>query len=98
MERWRTIGLRSYASTSGPAAKVDAVSATNANVRTPTETMKDLESLSRTGVDGFIDLISHVRSHNGSSLELHGLHRSDSCDAPFAPNFYHIHFEFLRID
>lgn len=66
--------------------------------QTPTETMKDLESLPRTGVDGFIDLISHVRSHNGSSLELHGLHRSDSCDAPFAPNFHHVHFEFLGID
>lgn len=98
MVRWRIIGLRSYASILVPAAKVDTVSATNANLRTPTETMKYLECLPRTGLDGFIDLISHARSHKGSSLELHGLHRSDNLNAPFAPNFHHVHFEFLRID
>ncbi|MFQ5899837.1 MAG: hypothetical protein ACE5JN_16550, partial [Candidatus Methylomirabilia bacterium] len=68
MEKWRIIGLTSYASILVPAAKVDTVSATNANVRTRTETMKHLEYLPRTGVDGFIDLISHARSHKGSSL------------------------------
>jgi len=53
VERWRTIGLRSYARISGPAARVDAVSARKAKVRIPTEAMKDFDCLGGTGFIGF---------------------------------------------